>query len=432
MQTRASMSANSALVSETEQVTETSAPARSGVFDTFPAVQVLSRRFEKARQQDLSLMFFTPHEGTNGATIVLDGREYINFSSYNYIGLSGHPEVSQAAKEAIDQYGTSVSASRIVSGQIPLHSELEKRLAAFLDVEDCIVFVSGYGTNVTTIGHLFGRNDLVVHDSLAHNSLITGSKLTDAKAISFPHNDMAALDALLSEQRGEFDKVLLSVESLYSMDGDIAPLPEIVNIRKAHNSILMVDEAHSLGALGETGRGIAEYYGLSRGDVDIWMGTLSKTFASCGGFVAGDQALVEYLRYSAPGFIFSVGLSPPDTAAALAALDILEREPWRVRQLQDRSALFRRLAKNEGIEMISDVGPIIPVIIGDSYKCMKLAERLLDAGIHVQPIVYPAVSVAGARLRFFMTVDHTEEQIRKSVEVLATEMRALEEGGVDR
>jgi 8-amino-7-oxononanoate synthase len=426
------MSVNSALASAKQQGSEASAPERSGVFDSFPAVQVLSRRFEKARQQNLSLMFFTPHEGTNGATVVLDGKEYINFSSYNYVGLCGHPEVSQAAKEAVDRFGTSVSASRIVSGQIPLHGELEERLAAYLNVEDCIVFVSGYGTNVTTIGHLFGRNDLVVHDSLAHNSLITGSKLTDAKAISFPHNDMAALEALLAEQRGEYDKVLLSVESLYSMDGDIAPLPEIVDIRKAHNSILMVDEAHSLGVLGETGRGIAEHFGISRGDVDIWMGTLSKTFASCGGFVAGDRTLVEYLRYSAPGFIFSVGLSPPDTAAALAALKILEREPWRVQTLQDRSALFRQLASDEGIEMISGEGPIIPVIIGDSYKCMTLAERLLKAGIHVQPIVYPAVSVAGARLRFFMTVDHTEEQIRKSVEVLATEIRALEEDGVSR
>jgi 8-amino-7-oxononanoate synthase len=283
------MSVNSALASAKQQGSEASAPERSGVFDSFPAVQVLSRRFEKARQQNLSLMFFTPHEGTNGATVVLDGKEYINFSSYNYVGLCGHPEVSQAAKEAVDRFGTSVSASRIVSGQIPLHGELEERLAAYLNVEDCIVFVSGYGTNVTTIGHLFGRNDLVVHDSLAHNSLITGSKLTDAKAISFPHNDMAALEALLAEQRGEYDKVLLSVESLYSMDGDIAPLPEIVDIRKAHNSILMVDEAHSLGVLGETGRGIAEHFGISRGDVDIWMGTLSKTFASCGGFVADSR-----------------------------------------------------------------------------------------------------------------------------------------------
>jgi 8-amino-7-oxononanoate synthase len=426
------MSVNSALASAKQQGSKASAPERSGAFDSFPAVQVLSRRFEKARQQNLSLMFFTPHEGTNGATVVLDGKEYINFSSYNYVGLCGHPEVSQAAKEAVDRFGTSVSASRIVSGQIPLHGELEERLAAYLNVEDCIVFVSGYGTNVTTIGHLFGRNDLVVHDSLAHNSLITGSKLTDAKAISFPHNDMAALEALLAEQRGEYDKVLLSVESLYSMDGDIAPLPEIVDIRKAHNSILMVDEAHSLGVLGETGRGIAEHFGISRGDVDIWMGTLSKTFASCGGFVAGDRTLVEYLRYSAPGFIFSVGLSPPDTAAALAALKILEREPWRVQTLQDRSALFRQLASDEGIKMINGEGPIIPVIIGDSYKCMTLAERLLKAGIHVQPIVYPAVSVAGARLRFFMTVDHTEEQIRKSVEVLATEIRALAKDGVSR
>lgn len=426
------MSATSALASAKEQVSEASAPERSGAFDSFPAVQVLYRRFEKARQQNLSLMFFKPHEGTNGATVVLDGKEYINFSSYNYVGLCGHPEVSQAAKDAIDRFGTSVSASRIVSGQIPLHAELEERLAAYLGVEDCIVFVSGYGANVTTIGHLFGRNDLVVHDSLAHNSLITGSKLTDAKAISFPHNDMPALEALLAEQRSEFDKVLLSVESLYSMDGDIAPLPEIVKIRKAYNSILMVDEAHSLGVLGETGRGIAEHFNLSRGDVDIWMGTLSKTFASCGGFVAGDRTLVEYLRYSAPGFIFSVGLAPPDTAAALAALNVLEREPWRVQQLQERSALFRRLASQEGIEMIDGEGPIIPVIIGDSYKCMKLAERLLNAGIHVQPIVYPAVSVAGARLRFFMTVDHTEEQVRKSIEILATELRALEEGDVDR
>jgi len=400
------------------------------VFEQFAGFRHLKRRFEEVEKRNISLPFFLPHDGINGNVLRWHGADLINFAGYNYIGLSGHPEVSKAAKDAIDRFGTSASASRIVSGQIPLHDELERKIAEFLGVEDCIIFVSGYGTNVTTISHLFGRNDLVVHDNLAHNSIVTGCKLSEARRLSFPHNDWGRLDKMLRAQRDEYRHALIAIEAVYSMEGDIADIGQAIEVKQRHNTLLMVDEAHSLGTIGRSGRGIGEHFGIKRSDVDIWMGTLSKSFASCGGYIAGERALVQYLRYSAPGFIFSVGLSPPDTAAALAALSVLEREPWRVEELRSKARLFRQVAAEEGLDLgPSNETPIVPLIIGDAHRCMRLCQQLLKNGIHVQPIIYPAVSMTGARLRFFITINHTEEQIRHTVSTVARELQQLHEEG---
>jgi 7-keto-8-aminopelargonate synthetase-like enzyme len=319
-----------------------------------------------------------------------------------------------------------VSASRIVSGQIDLHGALEKRIAGFLGTEDAITFVSGYLTNVTVISHLLSKSDAVIYDRDAHNSIMTGAKLSGAKVMTYEGGDWDGLDRMLSARRGSFRRGLLVCEGVYSMDGNIVDLKRAAEIKKKHNLILMVDEAHSVGTIGAGGRGVCEYFGLPSSVIDVHMGTLSKALASAGGYVAGDRNLIEYLRYLAPGFIFSVGLSPPDTAAAIAALDVLQREPGRLAELRQRTRLFRALAQEHGLALRGDQdSPIASLVAGDSNACMLLSQRLLAAGIHVQPIVYPAVAMKSARLRFFITRDHTEEQFRATMPILAREVSLL-------
>jgi 8-amino-7-oxononanoate synthase len=399
---------------------------RGRVLDGFPGYRIMQRRIAEAVRRGILLPFFQPRDGISAATIRQNGRELINYSGYNYLGLSGHPAVSQAAKDAIDQYGTSASASRIVSGEIELHGELERRLAAFLGTEECMVFVSGYLTNLTVIGHLFSRPDIVVHDAMAHNSIITGSKLSEARIVGFPHDDWPALDALMTAERATARRGLLVTEGIYSMDGDILDIESALAAKQRHDLLLMVDEAHSLGILGRTGRGICEHAGLPPNSIDILMGTLSKTLAGCGGYIAGDHSLISYLRHSAPGFLFSVGLSPPDTAAALAGLDILESEPERAQQLRDTSRLFRQIARRYGLAVGgAEESPIVPLIIGESERCVRLSLRLLELGINVQPIIHPAVADDAARLRFFITTNHTEAHFRATLPLVARELELL-------
>ena len=376
--------------------------------------------------------FFKVHKGTARDLIQIDGKELINYSNYNYVGMCGEPAVSQATKEAIDCYGTSVSASRIVSGEIPLHQDLEREIANFLGTEDCIVYIGGHTTNVTTIGHLFGKNDLILYDALSHNSIRTGCALSGATTIEFPHNDWQTLEQILHQRRHQYEKVLVAIEGIYSTDGDLAPLPKMIEVKKRCKAFLLVDEAHSIGVLGSSGRGIGEHFGVSTADVDFWMGTLSKSFASCGGYIAGCKELVEYLKYTAPGFVFSVGMSPPNTAAALAALRLLKAEPERVARLHDRAKLFLELAQTKGLNTgASKDSPIVPVIIGKSYKAVQLSLILSKRGINVQPMIYPSVAYDAARLRFFLTCTHTEEQIHFTLETLAEEvdkMRVADNG----
>jgi 8-amino-7-oxononanoate synthase len=370
--------------------------------------------------------YFRPHERVTGDTTWIDGRQLINFSSYNYLGMSGDPVVSQAAKQAINTYGTSVSASRLVSGEKPLHRQLETALADFLGTQDAIVFVGGHATNETTIGHLFGPGDLILHDALAHNSILQGCVLSGARRRSFPHNDWQACDRLLDSLRSDYRRVLIAVEGVYSMDGDFPDLPRFVEVKRKHDALLMVDEAHSLGAMGAHGRGMSEHFDMNPRDVDLWMGTLSKSLGSCGGYIAGCVELVELLKYTAPGFVYSVGLSPPNAAAALASLKLLEEEPERVAKLAENSALFLELARKQGLDTgLSRGTPVIPVIIGSSRASLLLSQRLFQRGINVQPILYPAVEESAARLRFFITSLHKPRQIRQAVRATAEELRRL-------
>jgi 8-amino-7-oxononanoate synthase/acyl carrier protein len=361
--------------------------------------------------------YFTVHDDTVGDTTVIDGKTYISFASYNYLGLSGHPEVSAAASEAIQKYGTSVSASRLVSGEKPIHGQLERKIADWIGVDAAITMVGGHATNETTIGHLVGPEDLILHDSLSHNSIVQGALLSGAKRRPFPHNDYEALDRMLKALRNQYRRTLIIVEGVYSMDGDFADVPKFIEVKKRHRCLLMVDEAHSFGTMGKTGHGMSEYFGFDARDVDVWMGTLSKSASSCGGYIAGSDALVELLRYTAPGFVFSVGMPPSQVAAAIASLDVLDREPDRVERLRHNSKLFLDLCSEAGLDTGDSGGtPVVPVITGNSLVALRLSNRLKKDGINVQPILYPAVDESAARLRFFITSEHSEEQIRFTVE----------------
>lgn len=395
-------------------------------FDQHPGYQQLRIIKEGAQRLGIPNPFFRAHQGTAGSTTRIAERDYLNYSSYNYLGLSGHPMVNEAAKAAIDRYGTSVSASRLVSGERPIHRELEKALAETHGVDDAVVFVSGHATNVTTIGYLFGPKDLVVHDALIHNSVLQGIKLAGARRLPFPHNDWQALDALLARERRRFERVLVVIEGIYSMDGDFPELPRFIEVKRRHHAFLMVDEAHSFGVMGKTGMGISEHFSVEGRDVDIWMGTLSKALASCGGYIAGERALVEHLKLAAPGFLYSVGMAPPLAAAALAALQVLRAEPQRVTTLQARGKLFLELAQAAGIDTAYSQGlAVIPAITASSIKAGRLSEALFQRGINVQPILYPAVEEKAARLRFFVSASHSEEQIRSTVAALAEELDRL-------
>ena len=381
---------------------------------------------EAAEFLGISDPFFRVHEGIAGAETVIGGRRFINFASYNYVGLNGHPDIVSAARAAIDQYGTSVSASRPVSGERPVHRDLEHALARVHGTEDCVVLVGGHSTNVTVIGHLLGRDDVIVHDALIHNSIVQGAILSGARRVPFPHLDHEAADRLLRETRPPGGHALLVIEGHYSMDGDVPDLPAFVAAARRNRAWLMVDEAHALGVLGPRGFGTADRFRVDPGEVDIWMGTLSKSLVSCGGYIAGSKDLVDFLKVAAPGFVFSVGMTPPAAAAALAALELLEREPERVRRLNDRAALFLKLAREGGLDVGGSIGAsIVPIVTGSSIRAGRLAQALFDRGVNVQPILYPAVPERAARLRFFLTASHTEEQIRNAVAILLEENRRV-------
>mgnify|MGYP005846050837 CR=1 FL=1 len=403
-------------------------------FEDYPEYHNLQQIMQGMRARGIDNPYFRMLEGAGSNGAVAEGRECITFSRYNYLGMSGDPVVSQAAKDAIDRYGTSVSASRLASGERPLHREIEREIADWIGVQDSLVFVSGHATNVTTIGHLFGKTDLIVHDALIHNSVLQGCQLSQATHLSFPHNNWQALDTLLKQLRPRFRRALVVIEGVYSMDGDIPELPEFIEIKKRHGALLMVDEAHSIGVLGKTGRGIGEHFGINPADVELWMGTLSKSFASCGGYIAGSEALIEYLKYTAPGFVYSVGMSPPNVAAALAAIRLLRKEPRRVARLHELSELFLMLAREKGLNtgVGSSGSAVIPVIVGDSLKAILLSQALLRRGIDALPMVYPAVPDNSARLRFFVNCTHTPEQIRLALDVVATELEALQKVGDER
>ncbi|NSL24014.1 aminotransferase class I/II-fold pyridoxal phosphate-dependent enzyme [Agrobacterium tumefaciens] len=370
--------------------------------------------------------FYRSHEMAAGATTRIGGREVINFASYDYLATNSHPAVHAAAIEAIDKFGISASASRLVAGERPQHGLLEQKLASIYEAEASVCFVSGYLTNSTVISCVMGPKDLVIHDELIHNSVLAGIKLSGATRRFFRHNDTADLENILMGIEGEFERVLVVVEGVYSMDGDVTPLPHLVGLRGKFGFWLMVDEAHALGVLGEKGRGTFEHFGIDPSNVDIWMGTLSKTASSCGGYVAGCSALIQILKANAGGFVYSVGLPPVLASSALASLSILENEPDRVAQLRENGRLFLDVARRAGLDTGTSGGhSIVPVIVGDSLRAVQLSNELLKADVNALPIIYPAVQEGMARIRFFLTSDHTRGHIETAVNLTANSLNDL-------
>ena len=400
-------------------------PAKAGIafapeFDRLRAIH------DKPAPDGLKGLFNLDCEGINAATALVNGRALINFSSYNYLGFSGDPDVSAAAKAAIDRFGTSVSASRLVSGQRPIHRALEQGIARFLGTEDALAFVGGFSTNQTVVGHICGPEDLIFYDSLIHASVQQGARQSGATVIPFPHNNPEALDKILARRRASGRQALIVIEGVYSMDGDIPDLAAFIAIKERHNALLMVDEAHSIGTIGATGRGLSEHAGIDPARVDLWMGTLSKAFASCGGYIAARREVIDYLRLTVPGFIYSVGLTPADTAAALAALTKLQAEPHRVATLQARAARFLSRAKAAGLDTGESGGsPVVPIMTGSGMRALALSHRLMEQGILAHPISYPAVPEDKSRLRFFLSATHSEDQIDEAVERIARTLNQI-------
>jgi 7-keto-8-aminopelargonate synthetase-like enzyme len=348
------------------------------------------------------------------------GDRFVSFGNYDYLGLSRHPGVRAAAVEAVREHGTGVNGSRLVGGERNFHRAFEADLAAFVGTEAALTLVSGHLTNLTLIPHLLGGDDLLVVDEYAHNSIMMGGRSTRATVKSFRHNDLDHLDHVLAEVRAKHRNCLIAVESLYSMDGDHVELPRLLDIRDRHGAWVMVDEAHSFGVMGATGRGICEHYGEDPKRIDLIIGTLSKTLASSGGFVLSHGLAIELLRFTLPGFVYSVGLSPAVTAGAHAALKALVDEPQRVARLKANSEMFLGKAKAAGLDTGVATGcAIVPVLFSDFAVTLEKAAALLREGIYAPPVVQVGVPQDAPRIRFFLSADHTEAEIDHAIRVLA-------------
>jgi 8-amino-7-oxononanoate synthase len=399
-------------------------------FESLPAYQQLCTQRALADALEIGFPFYRVHDVRAGARSVINGLAVVNFASYDYLGLNGHPEITQAVIAATEQWGTSVSASRITAGERGFHRDLERAIADIYEAEDALVFVSGHATAISTIAALLGPKDLIVHDALIHNCVVVGAQLCGATRRVFPHNDMDALGEILAATRERFDRVLIVSEGLYSMDGDGPDLGRLTDLKEQFDCWLMIDDAHALGSLGKTGKGIFEMADVDPKRVDIWLGTLSKTLVSCGGYVAGSHALVDYLKLTAPGMVYSVGLPAPAALAALTALALMRREPERVMRLQANGQLFLRKAREAKLDVGTSWGyAVIPVVLGDSLRTLRLAERLLQRGYNAFPIVPPGVPEQSARLRFFISSEHTAEDIEGAVAATREELTRLEQEG---
>lgn len=400
-------------------------------FESLPGFKSLKTQRAFGDMLGIGNPFYRQHDARAGAATTIGNHRLLNFASYDYLGLNGHPEITEAVDKAAREWGTSVSASRITAGERPFHREFEAELADIYDSEDCLLFVSGHATNISAIAALVGPKDVILHDQLAHNSIVVGAELSRAHRRLFKHNDLDDLAAILEASREQYERCLIITEGHFSMDGDGPDLKRLIELKERWGAWLMVDEAHSLGVLGATGRGLHELAGIDGGKVDIWMGTLSKTLVGCGGYIAGPRALIDYLKFQAPGMVYSVGLSAPATLASLTALRIMKREPQRVAKLRANGKLLVDLARAKGLDVGESWGySVTPVIIGDSLRTVMLADRLFQRGINAFPIIPPGVPEKSARLRFFLSSAHEPEDIETAVTAVSEELSRLVDEGM--
>lgn len=379
-------------------------------------VAQMNERVRSAKEQDLYL-YLQPAEEIDGVYVTINGRRMLQFASYAYLNLLGHPKIQAAAKAALEEFGTGTHGVRVLAGTTRLHVELEETIARFKRAEDAIALSSGYVTNLGTIAALLGRNDVVVSDKLNHASIVDGCLLSRAKFIRFEHNDMEALERALVEAPKRSGKLVV-VDAVFSMDGDIINLPEITRLCRKHDAMLMVDEAHSVGVLGETGHGILEHFGLEQEDgIDIKMGTLSKTIPAVGGYIAGNSDLITYLKHSIRAFVFSAAIPPAAAAAAKASFGVIEEEPQRVKALQSNVDYFIKGLQERGFNTLNSETPIVPIIAGDDERAWLMAKLSQEQDIFVLPVVSPAVPAGTSRIRANVTAGHTLEEIERALDV---------------
>jgi 8-amino-7-oxononanoate synthase len=360
--------------------------------------------------------YFMPLDGLEGTEATFHGKRIIMIGSNNYLGLTTHPKVRSAARKALEDYGPSCTGSRFLNGTLKLHIELEERLAAFVGKEAALVFSTGMQANLGAISSLIGRNDVVVTDKDDHASIVDACKLGMGEIKRYVHGDMDQLDRIL-EKIPEENGVMVIVDGVFSMGGDIVDLPRLVEICKKHKARLYVDDAHSLGVLGG-GRGTAWHFGLTK-DVDLIMGTFSKSFASLGGFVAGERDVINYIKHAARSFIFSASLPAPNAMAAFAALEVMETEPWHVERLWENAAFMIKGYKDLGFNIGATQTPIVPIIIGDDETCFRFWKELFDNGVYSNAVVSPAVPPGMALLRTSYMATHTKDQLQHVLDIFA-------------
>ncbi|MFR9753263.1 aminotransferase class I/II-fold pyridoxal phosphate-dependent enzyme [Nocardia sp. 004] len=380
---------------------------------------------ELSEQNNMMIPVFPTRTGANSATIRitdprLAGTDLVNFSTYDYLGLNNHPRVIEASAQATEQYGTSASASRAVSGQTPLHLQLERQLADIFDVGDAMVTPSGYLTNAATIGFLLKPGDVVVCDEFIHTSVVAGVQWSGARRLTFRHNDPESLRSVLRASRNTFDRALVVLEGHYSMDGTVGRVAEAVDVARTYDCAVMVDEAHSFGVFGAHGHGIREHYGMPGDAVDIWMGTLSKALAGSGGYIAGSTKLIEAIKYSATAFTATGSSTPASLGAAQAALDVMHDEPRRLTRLWANAEQFHTLLTERGLDLgMSEGTPICPVIVSGELRSGFVSSTLLQQGVYAAFITAPTIPAGQERIRFFLTSEHTPEQLLSTADLVA-------------
>jgi len=367
------------------------------------------------RIQDMGIYpFFRTIESEQDTVVKIGGKDVLMFGSNSYLGLTIHPKLKEASKAAIDKYGSGCAGSRFLNGTLDLHLELERRLANFVEKDGALVFSTGFQVNLGVLSSISGRHDYIIIDDLDHACIIDGSRLSFSKVLKYRHNDMASLEKVL--QKCELDRVkIIAVDGVFSMEGDLANLPEITKLAEKYKANIMVDDAHGLGVVGRNGRGTADHFGLTD-KVDLIMGTFSKSLASIGGFIAADSDTINYLKHNARSLIFSASIAPANAASVIAALDIMEQEPERLEKLWSNTHYAMKLLKEVGFDTGHTETPIIPIFIRDDFKTFSITKMLLEEGVFVNPVVSPAVASSSSMLRFSLMATHSFEQIEEAID----------------
>jgi 8-amino-7-oxononanoate synthase len=367
--------------------------------------------------------YFRAIQSEQDTVVIINGKKVLMFGSNSYLGLTNHPKVKEAAKAAIEKYGTGCAGSRFLNGTLDIHIELENKLAKLVNKDAALCYSTGFQVNLGVVSLLAGRHDYLLLDELDHASIIEGSRLSFSKVLKFSHNDMSSLKNKLKLCHKDRIKLIV-VDGVFSMEGDIINLPEVVKLAEHYGASIMVDDAHSLGILGKNGSGTASHFGLTK-DVDLIMGTFSKSFASLGGFIAADKEVINYIKHNSRSLIFSASMTPASAASVIASMEIMEKEPERIKHLWDMTALALDGFRSAGFDTGKSETPIIPLFIRDDIKALQLTQNLLEDGVFVNPVVSPAVPKEDCLIRYSLMATHTKEQVEMSVEKITKASKAL-------